>query len=305
MKSILIAITVFASLVSINEATGATNQRSVCDACVADISNMHSHLTASNSLRDQMQLRTSVCGPMPAASQSLCEQAVGQIVPSLEIKLRNAPLACGDLGLCNKTEAVVAATLTAQNSNDLNCPLCEYLVAMVKEQLEDKDTETELLAKAAEICANLPGDAKTSCLQYVAQYGKELFKWIHEEDPDAVCAMAGLCDPSTHLMPLTPPLREAASSLLSAQNDEQCNTCQLVVVEAASALSDPESQKQILEYVKQSCQDFQAFADQCATYIELYGPLVLNMAKGYLTPALCEQLGFCPKPASDIIQITA
>lgn len=66
-----------------------------------------------------------------------------------------------------------------------------------------------------------------------------------------------------------------------------------------------ESQKQILEYVKQSCQDFQAFADQCATYIELYGPLVLNMAKGYLTPALCEQLGFCPKPASDIIQITA
>jgi len=46
---------------------------------------------------------------------------------------------------------VVAAAAPGRNGNDLNCPLCEYLVAMVKEQLEDKATETELLAKAAEV----------------------------------------------------------------------------------------------------------------------------------------------------------
>lgn len=54
-----------------------------------------------------------------------------------------------------------------------------------------------------------------------------------------------------------------------------------------------ESQKEVLDYIKQSCKDFQAFADQCATYIDLYGPLVLNMAKQYLKPELCTQLGFC------------
>ena len=59
--------------------------------------------------------------------------------------------ACGDLGLCNKTEAVVVAASAGQNGNDLNCPLCEFLVSMLKEQLEDKDTEVELLAKAAEV----------------------------------------------------------------------------------------------------------------------------------------------------------
>ena len=53
------------------------------------------------------------------------------------------------------------------------------------------------------------------------------------------------------------------------------------------------SQKEVLDYIKQSCKDFQAFADQCATYIDLYGPLVLNMAKQYLKPELCTQLGFC------------
>jgi len=65
------------------------------------------------------------------------------------------------------------------------------------------------------------------------------------------------------------------------------------------------SQKQILEYVKQSCQDFQAFADQCSAYIDLYGPLILNMAKRYLNPALCQELGFCPEPASEVLESTA
>jgi hypothetical protein len=44
---------------------------------------------------------------------------------------------------------VLAAT--GKNGNDVNCPLCEYLVAMLKEQLEDKATETEILARAAEV----------------------------------------------------------------------------------------------------------------------------------------------------------
>ena len=91
MNSFLV-VSLLASLTPISEATEATNQRNVCDACVADISGLHSHLTASNDLRDKMQLRTSVCGSMPAASQNICEQAIEQIVPSLEMKLRNSAM---------------------------------------------------------------------------------------------------------------------------------------------------------------------------------------------------------------------
>lgn len=58
------------------------------------------------------------------------------------------------------------------------------------------------------------------------------------------------------------------------------------------------TQKEILDYIKQNCESFQAFADQCATYIDLYGPLVLNMAKQYLKPELCSQLGFCSSQSS-------
>ncbi len=57
--------------------------------------------------------------------------------------------ACGDLAVCNKTELVLLAD--ASNSEDLNCQLCEYVMSMVKEQLDDPETEADLLAQAAQV----------------------------------------------------------------------------------------------------------------------------------------------------------
>lgn len=54
-----------------------------------------------------------------------------------------------------------------------------------------------------------------------------------------------------------------------------------------------DTQREILDYVKQSCKDFQSFEEQCENYIDLYGPTILAMAKQYLKPELCAQLGFC------------
>lgn len=51
--------------------------------------------------------------------------------------------------------------------------------------------------------------------------------------------MIGVCDQSERLPALPAPLREAAAQLLAVNDDDQCNTCQLVVIEASSAISDP------------------------------------------------------------------
>jgi hypothetical protein len=91
MKLLLSAIAVLA-LVANGEATEATNHKNVCEACVADVSGLHSHLTASNNLRDKLQLQSSLCGSMPAVGQGICQQTVERIVPSLEIKLRNSAM---------------------------------------------------------------------------------------------------------------------------------------------------------------------------------------------------------------------
>lgn len=65
------------------------------------------------------------------------------------------------------------------------------------------------------------------------------------------------------------------------------------------------TQKHILDYVKQQCDDFSAFKEQCVSYVELYGPLALNMARQYLSPDLCTQLGFCPDPSPGKLTFSA
>jgi saposin len=64
-------------------------------------------------------------------------------------------------------------------------------------------------------------------------------------------------------------------------------------------LSLQDTQKQILEYAKEACQAFGPnFKDQCLNYVELYGPLVVNMIVQYLKPQLCIDAGYCPQPTS-------
>lgn len=58
---------------------------------------------------------------------------------------------CGELGVCDKTDLVVQAAST--NAAELNCQLCEYVMSMIKEQLDDPETEADLLAQAAQVAS--------------------------------------------------------------------------------------------------------------------------------------------------------
>ena len=58
-----------------------------------------------------------------------------------------------------------------------------------------------------------------------------------------------------------------------------------------------ETQKEILEYAHDACHVFPGFEDQCETYVNMYGPLVMGIIQQYLQPdAMCSRLGFCPLP---------
>ena len=64
----------------------------------------------------------------------------------------------------------------------------------------------------------------------------------------------------------------------------------------AIVMASQDTQKQILEYAKEACSGLGPnFKDQCLNYVELYGPLVVNMIVQYLKPELCIDAGYCPK----------
>ena len=66
--------------------------------------------------------------------------------------------------------------------------------------------------------------------------------------------------------------------------------------EALPHVSLQDTQKQILEYAKEACSSLGPnLKDQCLNYVELYGPLVVNMIVQYLKPELCIDAGYCPK----------
>ena len=66
--------------------------------------------------------------------------------------------------------------------------------------------------------------------------------------------------------------------------------------EALLSCQYQDTQKQILEYAKEACSSLGPnIKDQCLNYVELYGPLVVNMIVQYLKPELCIDVGYCPK----------
>lgn len=76
--------------------------------------------------------------------------------------------------------------------------------------------------------------------------GQELFNWIHEEKPEEMCILAGFCSETQPLQKLPPSLKPIVVHWLELQtpsqelhDEDQCNTCQLVILEAASVLSQP------------------------------------------------------------------
>jgi saposin len=74
----------------------------------------------------------------------------------------------------------------------------------------------------------------------------------------------------------------------------QCQIRSCFYLPPFSCTQDPTTQRQILDYAKQGCEVFQDFKQQCETYVDVYGPLVLNMALQYLQPMpLCTRMGYC------------
>ncbi len=64
-----------------------------------------------------------------------------------------------------------------------------------------------------------------------------------------------------------------------------------------------DTQKRILEYAKEACSSLGPnLKDQCLNYVELYGPLVVNMIVQYLKPELCIDAGYCPKVVPSRLQ---
>lgn len=63
------------------------------------------------------------------------------------------------------------------------------------------------------------------------------------------------------------------------------------------SLQNPDIQKEVLDFAKQSCDSFDDYKDQCVEYIDMYGPMAFGMMITYLQPLqFCTRIGYCDGP---------
>ncbi|CAL5223567.1 g6102 [Coccomyxa viridis] len=281
----------------------------LCSSCTWLVKSMKCELSDIDTQDEIVRtILKDVCPKLPNEVQDICGQLAPQLIPIGVMYLQSISSRelCADAALCGITAPASRVNHSLVQQNDLNCPMCKMVLIAIRQELRNPDSETALIEQAHEACARLPTDWQAPCIAYVDQLGDQVFEYIDNMDPSTICMNFGACPPVMQALrlpvpPLPPVLVAKAAALrmhaheLSAENDF-CDTCKLVVTEAASILGNLDTQKQILEYAKEACSSLGPnLKDQCLNYVELYGPLVVNMIVQYLKPELCIDAGYCPK----------
>jgi len=253
--------------------------------------------------------------------QSMCNTVVEQFAPEIFQMLSQEVepnMICQAFGFCPSTPAArkmfakIRLSLSPlakakKVGDDTTCLVCKTVIGELREVSRDKNTQAEVQTFVKKnLCAML-GDLQDICDQTVDQYGPELFELlVNELDPEARCLSLGLCSSSSaetiirNASPKQPPQSKPIQSgqVMAGKataSGEACVLCELVVKQVDSMLADNATEKEIQDALDQVCSMLpSSIADTCKTFVDTYGPVVLNLLANELTPdQVCGALGLC------------
>lgn len=134
-----------------------------------------------------------------------------------------------------------------------------------------------------------------------------MFAVIADFDPNSLCSIVGACPPnspppetdalavataltSLHAATATPSLGDASR----LAGDQACATCKSIVSSLAAAVADDERDAAAVAAIKNVCQAFHTFRNDCVKAIDDNSAAVVTFLKANLTPDLCAKFGACP-----------
>ncbi len=297
----------------------------LCDVCTWAWSSAQDMMAKPENQKALMHLlEDDACGILPSSQAAACKEAAREYVPPAIAALLSfdAKEACGSAGLCppsggatslpRPTPALVAAVAAATTNagagpplRGVPCPMCRLAVNNVKLQLEDPENQAAVLAKAAAVCAAMPPEVAPQCNAFVATNAPKVFAIADDIDPNKLCDIVGACPPQVVEDEATTTTTSTVAALLREQQARQpsppladdssaCDTCKALLDQAASAIKDPATQRQVLAYAAKLCGSLRTMADACVADVQSYGPAAFETLQQYLTPGTCVQMGLCP-----------
>lgn len=224
----------------------------------------------------------------------------------------------------------------AQSWQDLACPACEFVLQAAMQQLTDPDLQDLVVRVMQTGCVLVPEEDRADCKTRVQDIVDQAAKLAAEVEPHHACAVAGACPataeglgmgakglegfgqgPDAAALAAVAVATARAAAVVRAKvadmgirvarelqqgvgevRGASCEICQIVVIEAAALVADPDTQSSITAAAMSACGLTGNWRDQCSSYVDMYLPVAFNLALAYLKPdPMCHSLGMCDAAA--------
>lgn len=131
---------------------------------------------------------------------------------------------------------------------DPQCVMCEFVMAQLEKDLNDKKTDEEIKKAVLNVCKHLPASVSKSCNQFVDYYFDMILVFIETMQPSEVCAAMRCCP--------KPKPSELQMFERIKSDVYECAVCKGVVEGLESIVEDPYEEAKLEDLEVKVCQKF-------------------------------------------------
>ncbi|KJE88378.1 SapB domain-containing protein [Capsaspora owczarzaki ATCC 30864] len=183
--------------------------------------------------------------------------------------------------------AFVALFASAQAAS-ANCALCELSVREIVNDLGQNATVSQIIAKVAGLCDDLPSTLRSECVALVDEYGASIIALLAADiQPAQVCTLLGLCT-STEAAQVKATFNMVGKGPL-------CPICEFIVAEVEKKITSNSTEQEIIHAVTGICTELpKSLESACDDYIDEKGAMIINQLVNKVTPVeVCTRLHEC------------
>jgi len=167
------------------------------------------------------------------------------------------------------------------------CVICEFVMAQLDNELNDKKTDAEIKTALHNVCGKLPASVGKSCNQFVNNYFDMLVVLLETMQPAEVCSYMKLCP--------KPKLNDVMK-IEKVQSDlYECAICKGLVEGIDSIIEDPYTDTNIENLEEKLCEKFLGKCrPKCHDIAKNYGILIIKLLKNLTdSDQICYKLDLC------------
>ncbi|XP_031562328.1 prosaposin-like [Actinia tenebrosa] len=196
-------------------------------------------------------------------------------------------------------------------SSNATCDECVAVLTFLKKEIMNPDFEKTVEGYLEQVCSSF-GALADECKAIIEQYAPLIFQELANlmGDPKEDCTKLGLCAASKEKIMATI-LRKAMPSKLVAslktkkrhvlkskypiKASAECILCEFIAKELDQMLGNNATQQEIIAALDKVCSFLPStIRTQCTSFIDEYGPVILQILSQELNPSLiCTTLGLC------------